>query len=115
MDTSTGKASGGGGGGGGKGKKKSGAGPKVEFSARMNKVWSVSHGSKINALISDNLTVSSSSTAADAVVDREGSSSSNSDESERLRVSGRLFVADMTSDISIYELSHTLQTAAVIN
>lgn len=60
------------------------------------------HGSKINALVSDNLTV-----RRDSSVEGEGESSHTT--SGSVFVSGRLFVADMTSDITVYELSHSMQ------
>lgn len=84
--------------GGGKGgsKKKGGSsGPKVEFTARLEKVWSVAHGSKINALATDGLTI--------IRTDESGSNCSSS--SDRTGATGRLFVADMTSDISVYDFS----------
>ena len=91
------------------GKKKSGSsGPKVEFAARIEKVRSVYHGSKINALVSDNVTIQNRTT------DGEDASSSRSDVG-KVAISGRLFVADMTSDISVYELASTLENSAVIS
>ena len=79
------------------GGKKKGSAPRVEFKARIDKLWSVSHESKINALITDNLTIRQQQSTTSSSTDESSSQST-------IGVSGRVFVADMSTAISVYDI-----------